>query len=286
MAGDILPGRLCAIVINSCDKYSDVWPIYCQLFEKFWPDCPYELIINTESKAFSYEGLNVKTMQLFAPGANVPWGKRLIETLKRIDAEYVLLTLEDYMFSGPVDRARFGQCLAWLESDNKVAAFRLPGIYYVTGKPWPPLFNDLEYSEKYTGFWRYKKTYKKYKTDCSPTIWRKKTLLKYLRPHESIWDWEQLGSRRCARYSEEYYVQGSDDPRILTTLASRCGGAIHEGLWVEENIKQVFEENGIKPDLSVRGMTPVFVRSQAGPGTRQLFMMLCRDVARKIKSLI
>ena len=40
----------CAVVVCSCDKYSDLWDPYFELFKKFWADCPYPVFLNTETK--------------------------------------------------------------------------------------------------------------------------------------------------------------------------------------------------------------------------------------------
>ena len=34
-----------AILIVSCDKYSDLWDPFFKLFFKFWPDCPFNIYL-------------------------------------------------------------------------------------------------------------------------------------------------------------------------------------------------------------------------------------------------
>ncbi len=38
------------VLINSCDAYSDLWEPFFKLFSIYWPDCPYEIVLNTEYK--------------------------------------------------------------------------------------------------------------------------------------------------------------------------------------------------------------------------------------------
>ena len=33
------------IIVNTCDDYSDVLSIFFKSFEKWWPDCPYPIVI-------------------------------------------------------------------------------------------------------------------------------------------------------------------------------------------------------------------------------------------------
>ena len=37
------------ILVTSCDKYSDLWIPFIKLFRKFWSDCPYKLVLISES---------------------------------------------------------------------------------------------------------------------------------------------------------------------------------------------------------------------------------------------
>ena len=34
-----------AILILSCDKFSDLWKPFFDLFWKYWPDCPYNVYL-------------------------------------------------------------------------------------------------------------------------------------------------------------------------------------------------------------------------------------------------
>ena len=47
------------ILVNSCDKYEDAWEPFFKLFSIQWPECPYKIILNTESKNFSCDYLSV-----------------------------------------------------------------------------------------------------------------------------------------------------------------------------------------------------------------------------------
>ena len=40
------------IIVNSCDKYSDLWYPFFELLRIQWPDLSYPIILNTESKTY------------------------------------------------------------------------------------------------------------------------------------------------------------------------------------------------------------------------------------------
>lgn len=43
----------CAVLVNSCDKYSETWIPFFTLLKKYWPDCEYPIYLNTENKKCS-----------------------------------------------------------------------------------------------------------------------------------------------------------------------------------------------------------------------------------------
>ena len=53
------------VLVNSCDSYSDLWNTFFDVLRLQWHDCPYEIILNTETKNYSYNGFNIKTLSLY-----------------------------------------------------------------------------------------------------------------------------------------------------------------------------------------------------------------------------
>lgn len=41
-----------AYVVLSCDSYNDIWEPYGELFNRFWPDCPYDCFLATHHIVF------------------------------------------------------------------------------------------------------------------------------------------------------------------------------------------------------------------------------------------
>ncbi len=41
----------CTILVTSCDAYRDIERPFLTLFRRYWPDCPFELVVNGETGA-------------------------------------------------------------------------------------------------------------------------------------------------------------------------------------------------------------------------------------------
>ena len=86
-----------SILVNSCDLYESVWDPFFKLLAIQWPDCPYDMYLNTEHKEYACDFLNVKTV---CTGDDVPWSVRIKRALAEIDSEYILFFLGSFKRKG------------------------------------------------------------------------------------------------------------------------------------------------------------------------------------------
>lgn len=91
------------IFIATPDTYEDVLLIFLKCFRKFWKDCPYEVVISTNTK--EYKGVTTYKNYLTNDG----WMDRAIPVLKQIEAEYILLLCDDLIITEKVDSDRIKQ---------------------------------------------------------------------------------------------------------------------------------------------------------------------------------
>ena len=76
------------ILINSCDKYEDAWDPFFKILKTQWPECEnYSIVLNTETKIYNCNYLNVKNI---CGGKEKTWSQRLKYTLNQIDSDYIL----------------------------------------------------------------------------------------------------------------------------------------------------------------------------------------------------
>jgi len=109
-----------SIIISSCDRYSYLWDIQMQFFEKYWPNCPYPIHIISDTKTYDYNHPNLNITTLCFGPSNGPsdWSTNLYNTLTTIDSKYILYLQEDYILHKPVDQARIDSVLEFAQQKN------------------------------------------------------------------------------------------------------------------------------------------------------------------------
>lgn len=94
----------CCVIVNTCDAYVDLWKPFFTLFARNWPDCPYEVILNTEQQDYEFNGIALSVNK--AKRIDEPWGARLYECVKKVKTPYVLFLLDDFFLEGPVNQKK------------------------------------------------------------------------------------------------------------------------------------------------------------------------------------
>lgn len=116
----------CAILVNSCDAYEDVWEPFFTLFQIMWKDCEYPIYLNTESKSYKSEQLKIQPVNLPSKYAKkISWSKRLRLAIEQIDAEYILMLLEDFFLMSPVRGDVIKTCIKELDKDDTAVCIRM-----------------------------------------------------------------------------------------------------------------------------------------------------------------
>lgn len=110
----------CTIVINTCDAYNDVWELFFKAFEEYWPDCEYNIVLNTEKIKCNLSNVTTHTFNETSTLDN--WGKRFKQTLQDIDSDFVIMLYDDFILEGNVNKNKIKQCIKWLE-DEKIKIF-------------------------------------------------------------------------------------------------------------------------------------------------------------------
>lgn len=229
------------IIVCSCDKYQDLWYPYFEIFRNQWPDCKYPIILNTESKSYEHEGLIIKCLQLYKPGEDVPWSDRMIETLKHVDTEYVLITLDDHFLINPVDSDKFEYAFNIIKKHKRIS--ELSFIAYV------PKNKKTKWIGNF-GRWPLNDYFR---VNLDTAIWRKKALLRNLKPGENAWEFELNATERALWDLTEYYRYKQDaEPILDISFHLRRGYGLIRGKWCWRN-PELFDQFNIPMDFSIRG---------------------------------
>lgn len=168
-----------SIIITTCDSFSDLWSNNIFLLNKFWPNHPECFVVSDKN--------NDKGEMIFKNFAyfSSDYSFRLLNLLKTIKADYILLTLDDYLISSFVDVNRINDLVSFMKNN---------GLSYIR------LYNRTKTKgwinkEKRIHLLPLKKD--AYEVNLYPSLWRKDDLIKIITHDENIWKFEVRLTRRC-----------------------------------------------------------------------------------------
>jgi len=227
----------CTVLVTSCDAYRDVEAPFLKFFRKYWPDCPFELVVNGETAAepgFDREILS---------GRGKTWSQMLVEALDQIDTPYVILLMNDYYLESKVDTPRMLALLDVAKSAD-VLNLRLcpdpPGAHPFHCSAVPPF--RLSTAIKNTA----------YSVSCKVGIWNRLFLHDLAAKTKSAWEFERYGS----------FMFDEADPRpllVTQTLEFPFLDVVHKGYWEPWGV-ELLKREGVIYDFAVRGTPPLSVR--------------------------
>ncbi len=174
----------CTILVLSCDKYSDLWGPFFGEFWKYWPDCPYPVVLG--SNTVDCKNRKVKTI---LSGPDRDWSSSLFAILENISTPYIFLWLDDIF---PVEKIRTKDFFDALEF---VAANRGKHMHMQsTPKP------DRVTPDGRYGIYEKGAPYRA----TALGFWEVAYLHDFLLAGENPWNFEIMGSYRT-RYADGFY---------------------------------------------------------------------------------
>lgn len=180
------PKNKIAVLIISCDKYSDLWDIAIKMFFRFWPDCPYDRFITTNNKECNIDGFS--NIQI---GDDKSWSLGLKKVLTKLEGnyDYVFTMLEDYYFIDKIDNkyiTKMFDSFVAIEG-NFLSLFKLPSRLQYINEYFGELENNIPYRQS-----------------CVFTLWKISTLKNILKDDENAWEFEKIGVKRGFEFEGFY----------------------------------------------------------------------------------
>jgi hypothetical protein len=172
------------IVVLSCDKYSDLWEPYFDLFFRSWPDCPFKIHLAANHKRF--EDARVTTLQ---SGEDTDWSSSIRRSVEQVEQECILFLYDDAFLTHRVPTHRLAAHLEW---------FIGHGANYLRTRPQPR--PDVRVNRD-VGLIR---PGTPYRTSLFGSIWRKPLIVDLLRDGESAWAFELEGAKRADAHGGFY----------------------------------------------------------------------------------
>ena len=228
------PNADCTFLVASCDAYADVLALFEAFFAKFWPACPFDRVLVTESPR---ERLGLFTRQV-ACGKGRNWSDMLVEALDTITTPWVVLMMDDYFLSANVDTAHF---MRRLEDAKRHEAAFLRLI------PSPDTFNPFG-ADTTLGAYRPNTAYC---VSCQVSIWAKDFIRRIASQTTSAWEFERRGSYLCGDETRPMLVTPTREFPFID--------AVHKGYWEKFAVK-LCRDNGLPIDFSHRPTPPLSKR--------------------------
>lgn len=216
-----------AILLYSCWKNSDMWAIFIKLFQKYWSDCPYQVILLTDR----YEGEKEQYGfdEIVALDAN--WHDMIMAGIEKAGTEYVMLFMDDYLLCDYIENDRIS---FYVEEAKRHHAANIRFMESPT--------IVAEVYEKDSAY-NYYEPGTAYSFSTQVGIWSVECLKKYVRPDWSAWDFERKGSVEVKDY---------DHPLLAArdyTFPYEEG--VRKGKWMDNGIR-LCHRNNIKLDFTKR----------------------------------
>lgn len=180
-----------AILVISCDNYSDLWQTCSKMFESNWPDCPYEKFILTNE--VEYTGDDFINLSI---GKDLDWSTNLKKALQLIENRgynYVFTMVEDYFFGNIINTEYFKVIINsfisikgdFLRLHNSID----PRIINMMNPYFGKVENNIPYRQT-----------------VAFSIWRIEVLDNILKVGETAWEFEKIGVRRGFSYEGFYAI--------------------------------------------------------------------------------
>lgn len=212
----------CALVVASCDSFSDVWDAYFTLLFRYWPDCPYTIYLITDSKV--YPDPRVRT--IVQDTLKKDWSSCIIDSLKKIPEKYIIFNQEDFLLNARVDTTRIKELVRCIAEYNAACIRLLPS-------PSP----DKKYNDHLGEITKGPQ----YSFSLQATIWEKDIFLNLLKKGEQIRHTETTASMRAKEAVQKPFLSVYKNELPFPYFAT----AIKKGVWYYDAI-QLCKKEGIE----------------------------------------
>jgi hypothetical protein len=237
-----------SVLINTTDSFEDCWEPFFVLFKKFWPEYQGKIYLNTETKEYKFDKLNIICIKNNL--LNKPWSECLNYALKFIDEENIIYLQEDYFFNNTVNNSLLNSYF---------------NIFLVNN------FNCLHLTDQCTlgpfekdtgiqGVWEICKG-ASYRLSTQAAFWKKDVLRSLIRNWETGWQFEKFGTYRSNLLIEKIMcVNQNSIVKSESELLPYVFTGIIKGKWKPEVLK-LFNENDIILDLNIRGFHQKIIKN-------------------------
>jgi hypothetical protein len=218
-----------ALIVLTCDKYSDLWPMFINFSEKYWSDCPYDKYFvtnNSDIPESSFDCIKI--------GDDDSWSDGLLKAIAELKSkyDYLLITLEDCPIIEHVDQDKLNLITNafFAAKGNFLSLF----TQHDNGKP----------TNKYNNYFGVIDKGSLYRLGCVYALWKISVLEDLLVRDENAWDFERYGSVRSDKY-DEFFMVNRNFFKVSNTVV--------KGKWLRSEYRTI-KKLGFNPNIVDRVM--------------------------------
>jgi hypothetical protein len=167
------------IYVPFADKYLHLIPIFAQFFNKYWGHSQEVHCLCSHIPKIQVPN-NFKFVDIGTKWKDEPWSNALIDYFNSINDKYFIFTLDDHLLVRPVDFEGLSimeKAVATGAADKAMIHAHLNDKY---GEPWEFDGHNCIKIRKSAP----------YRTTIHPAIWSRKLFLRWLKPNQTIWQFE------------------------------------------------------------------------------------------------
>lgn len=207
------------IFVSSSDDYSDLWPVFFDLFKKYWSEYEGEIVLNTETLSYSHSDLNIRCTKVGKLGS---FGKVLRAGLDSVESENVLLIMIDYIFMGKVNHQKVEEYYQYFYENNLDSlCLEYQGYPNVTATNHRDLVNVIPPAPNVMFSYQI-------------AFWTKAMLQEMALPHENPWMSEWYGSQRAEIMRIKLVCPKNG---IQYPIPYDLKGCLHQGKWLDNAVE-------------------------------------------------
>ena len=205
-------------------------------------------------------------------GIDTPWSKRLKMSIQKTKNDIVLVMVEDFFLRSKIDKSLIDNFLLLMNGTDKIDHIRL----LAPQKKVNVEKSEFDYLDRMDNNTDLRFTY-------LPGLWKKNTILKYVKNYESPFSSERFGNIRSKIYKDGFYSVSKEYIKHNGQFYDcEQSGVIFKGKWARW-VSAFFEKEGIRIDYSKRG----FVTKEYRKETRKKSKMeLINNPVTTLKSLL
>jgi hypothetical protein len=234
-----------AILVSSCDAFSDCWLPMIHSFKKYWPDCEYPIYFVTNFKSIDEKGIT-----FIKVGQDKGFGSNMNKALELIEVDTVILFLDDYFLN---------KCIKNTMIRSHITYFIKESIDFLKID-----YHDIIYRDENrigNSFYCENPLDLKYSVNTAIALWKKEVLKSLCVEGISAWDFERNGisniKKKNLHIKSATILSTSIENNTIKKISGP--GAVCKGRWTMEGI-EFLKKNGFSSLISKREIEGKFTR--------------------------